>query len=310
MPTRSRDLAEILQTVGAGTQMADDDIRALSDLDRAGAELLRRGWPDLPQPSRVALLARLHRLAQDHLELDFAQVARIGLDDSAPEVRRLAIAALWEDTGRPTAERLAELLTHDADEAVRAAAAAALRPFVLLREFEEFDQTLGDALVDALRRAAVDAGEAIDVRASAVEALGARSLPWVDTVITDAYYDDDPRLRLAAVHAMGESAREQWIEYLEDQLVSDDPQFRFEAAAACGIIGSEEAAEALAPLLDDEDADVARAVVQALGEIGGEDAIRYLQVFARRAPTPLDALVTAALETARFVTSERSSAEL
>ncbi|MCC6383324.1 MAG: HEAT repeat domain-containing protein [Dehalococcoidia bacterium] len=304
MPARSRDLEEILETVGAGAEPAEADIRVLSDLDRAGADALRQAWPGLPLASRVALLGRLQRLAQDHVELDFTQVARIGLDDPSPEARRLAIAALWEDTGRPTAERLADLLVHDPDEAVRAASAAALRPFVLLREFEEFDAAQGDAVVEALRLAARNEREAIDVRANAVESLGARTLPWIGTVIADAYYDDDRRLRLAALHAMGESAQERWIEYLEDQLVSDDPQFRFEAVTACGIIGSEEAVEALAPLLDDEDAEVARAAVQALGEIGGEVSIRYLQAFARHAPAPFDGLVASALENARFVTSE------
>ncbi len=281
-----------------GEQPGFSQLTSLSDLSRAEVAEFAARWSAVGLKERELLIGRLAEMADDSVDLDFAPVMKVALNDAEPAVRALAASALWESTDREVARQLMSLLKHDRDDAVRVAAAGSLRQFVLLREFESFDAGLGDELVSALREVAQDHRSHPSVRAAALEALGPRSLAWVDPLIMEGYYSDDRALRIAAIGAMGASAEERWLEYLFDQLQSDDAEFRYEAATACGQIASEDAVAAVAELLDDEDAEVAMAAVTALGEIGGPVAIEQLKSFQERAPDLLMEVVAEALEMA------------
>lgn len=271
-----------------------------SELEGGDLAEVREKWRQLSAVSRAELLVRARLLAEDKVDLDFAALARIALDDTEPEVRRCAIAALWENGDRETARKLVGLLESDSDDQVRSDAAGALGRFVLQREFDAFDQQVGDTLVEALRRTADDAMEPVGIRAHALQSVAYRSLPWVDTLITNAYYHDDRALRLAAIHAMGRSANEKWLEYLEEDARSDDPEVRLEAATAFGGIASEEGVDTLAELLEDEDREVVIAAIAALGETGGEEAVRYLNEFAEEGPEEFRDAARAAVALATF----------
>jgi HEAT repeat protein len=296
--TTSRELAAFLGTLAGGEEPAATELATLSDLDRAEAEQVRDAWPAVPERVRVAVLTRAIELAEDNVDLTFAELGKIALDDPSPLVRAKAAEALWESGDRRTAERLRRVLAEDADESVRQAAAASLRQFVVLRELDQFDQPEGDAVVAALRAAIEDPAEPVATRAVALESLGARLLPWVSALIADAYIGDDRRTRLAAVHAMGNSADERWLDYLHEQFYSDDPEMRFEAVVAAGGVASEESIDALMPLLDDDDSQVAIAAVEALGEIAVGRAVEALKAFAERAPEGMQEAVATAIETA------------
>jgi len=296
--TTSRELASFLDALISGHEPAATELAALSDLDRAEAGQVRQAWPAIPDGVRVAVLARAIALAEDNVDLAFAELGKIALDDTSPLVRAKAAEALWESAERPTAERLRKVLQEDADESVRQAAAASLRQFVVLRELDQFDQREGDAVVAALRSAVEDQTQATEVRAAALESLGARTLHWVEELIAEAYTADDRRMRIAAVHAMGNSADERWLDYLHEQFYSDDPEMRFEAVVAAGGVASEESVDSLIPLLDDDDSQVAIAAAEALGEIGVSRAVEVLKVFAERAPEGMEEAVAAAIETA------------
>ncbi|MGE5596939.1 MAG: HEAT repeat domain-containing protein [Hyphomicrobiales bacterium] len=300
----SRDLEALLTDLRSGQHPGAARVTVLSDLDRGDLAHLRGTWPGVPPAIREEILTWAADLAEQNLDLDFRGLCRIGLEDSEPSVRRRAIEALWESDDRATAASLTTLLRTDPDDSVRGAAAQALGRFVLQRELDSMRPGGDDAIVEALRETANDVREPIDVRANAVESLGYRSLPWVDTVINDAYYNDDPRLRIAAIRAMGFSAQEKWVEYLEEDARSDDPEFRFEAAVALGTIGSEAAVDTLAELLHDEDAEVQEVAIASLGEISGEEAIRYLQEFAEEAPEELQDAVREAIDNALFISQE------
>ncbi len=301
----SAALAPLLDSLRAGNRLPPAALAALSALTRAETDSLRAAWPSIPVSSRETLLVAAAGLTHDEVDVDFTGLATVALDDPVPGVRLLAIEALWESSDRSVATKLTGLLLRDTDDDVRAAAAANLGQFVLLREFEEFNLAHGDEIVDALGSVARDLAAAAEVRARAIESLGPRTLPWVETLITGAYYDDGDTLRLAAVIAMGANARADWLEYLYDELQSDDPAFRCEAALACGNIASEDSAEYLAPLLDDDDPDVVQATILALGEVSGHEAIRLLREFRSRAAPEFEGDVATALEEATFAMESR-----
>ncbi|MGH2610327.1 MAG: HEAT repeat domain-containing protein [Tepidiformaceae bacterium] len=272
----ARELDSLLTELASGARLPVARFALLSDLSPDDARVIEANWERIPSDAREALLDDATDLAVGDFALDFRRLAGVALNDPVAAVRLSAIAALWESRERETARELVRALSSDPEEAVREAAAGALREFVLVRELGQFDEEMGDAIVDALRAAFEDRSEAVNVRAAAIEALGARTLPWVGTLISDAYYDDDRALRIAALRAMGDSAETRWFELLEEDLESTDPDVRFEAVAAVGEIGHEDGALLLAPLLEDDDATVRTAAVRALGAIGGDEVVGLL----------------------------------
>jgi len=300
----ARQLSQLLETLHAAGTLTATELAGLSDLSREDAHSVAGAFAGLPSTERESLLIRALELAEDNVDLDFSRFAAAALGDPEAPVRRAAVRILWESEDRATITRLAALVRDDGDEAVRAASAATLAGAVVRAEFDALDRETSEAVTNALRAAADDPSEAIDVRAAAIESLGARSLPWVTTLINDAYYAEDDRLRIAAVRAMGASAEERWVEYLADLAVSDDPEFRFEAAQSLGGIASDEGIEPLISLLDDEDLEVVTAALQALGSIGGDDVVELLTRLQAEPPEGLEEEVDAALEMARFVTTE------
>ncbi len=292
-------LTSLLESLVAGIEATPEQIPVLSDLDRYAAVEVRRLWPEIDPEIRASLLAQAIELSVDDVSVDFTALGVVGLDDSDAEVRQLAVETLWESEDSIVGQRLLTLLQAETDIEVRIALAASLRPFVLLREFEQLDPALGDAIVSALAGIARAETEPSELRAVALESLGARSLADVTRLIEDAYDNDDPRMQLAAVRAMGVSADERWLEYLAERMQSADPAFREEAAVAAGNIASEDAVEGLVDLLQDEVPEVVIAAIGALGEIGGEEALRLLEEMSRDAPGEFVEALTSALEAIR-----------
>ena len=284
----------------AGSRPTSTQMTALSDLSREDADRLRAAWQHITHALRADLTGRARALAEDNADLHFSALGRIALADPDANVRRHAIESLWESEDRATGAELTRVLASDPDESVRAAAATALGPFVIRRELRDADAP-GDALVQALRAAASDNEPSADVRARAIESLGPRTLPWVDELITSAYYDDDRRVRLAAIRAMGVTARDEWVHYLEEQAGSDDPEFRHATAIALGDIGAEESLDLLFELAEDDDPEVVSAAIGSLGQVGGADVIARLKEFGREAPPPVQEAVAAAIESATFL---------
>jgi HEAT repeat protein len=297
--TSARDLAALLDSLSAGAAPASAQLSLLSDLDREETRLVRARWGAIPERLRVDVLTRALEVAEDNVDLAFESLATVALDDPSAEVRRRASRGLWESSDRAVAARLRALLAGDPDDAVRAAAATSLRLVVHLRELDQFDQTEGDAVVEALRAALDDPAAETSVRAAALESVGARSLPWVHARIAEEYNAEDRRMRIAAVRAMGDNADERWLDYLHEQFYADDPAFRFEAAVAVGGVASEDSVERLQHLLDDDDLQVVVAAVEALAEIGNFEAVESMEAYARRAPDEIVEAVRTAIETAR-----------
>jgi HEAT repeat protein len=226
----------------------------------------------LDERRRTWLVQELVDLVEDNVDLNFDAVFLLALAAPEPDVRRAAVMGLWEHEGRDLIGPLIGLLDSDPDAAVRADAALALGRYVLQAEFEAIRPADSERVEAALRRAITDPTEPAEVRARALESLGARSEEWVRDLIEDAHTSDDRRLRISAVHAMGRSSDPAWLSSVFAEIESDDPEMRYEAAVAAGSIADAEATPYVAALLHDEDPEVREAAIAALGQIGGAGA--------------------------------------
>lgn len=298
------ELNEALERLAGGADLLPSELPVLSDLDREQVKALEAAWPGIPDDTRVRVITEAVRLSDESVEVEFSRFAGVAIGDPLAEVRGAAVEALRESTHRTTARLLTSVLRDDDDEEVAADAADILGEFVMRLEMGRFPEREGEAVVSGLRAAAADSARAPVVRASALESLSPRSLPWVEGLVLEAYYGDDETVRLAAVRAMGLSARESWLEYVLEQFDSGDPEFRREAVIAAGEIASEEAIDRLADLFVDGDEEVAMAAVAAAGEIGGEVALEYLRDFAGEAPDGWGELLSEAIEAASAVRPE------
>ena len=273
-------------------------LTGLTDDERAELAAL---WPSVPVDRRRQVIERLTSLAEDNVELDFDAVFFEALHDADAGVRVGAIRGLWEHGERDLIPELLDLLRDDPNPAVRAEAALALGRFVMLGEFEEARPRDVEQVTNALRGVIADPAEVVEVRARAVESLGASSQPWARDLIHDAYDSGEQRLTVAAVHAMGRSADSYWLPTVLDELRSNDVELRYEAAAACGMIEDEEAVPHLIELLEgDEDVEVREQAINALGEIGGEEAIEALREQANSDDARIREVARLALDEAEF----------
>ncbi len=300
-PTPLAELTEALERLAAGADLLPSELPVLSDLHREQVKALEAAWPRIPDDTRVKVITEAVRLSDESVDVEFSRFAAVAVHDPLAEVRGAAVEALRESSHWGTARLLTSVLRDDDDEEVAAGAADILGEFVMRLELGRFPEREGEPVVDGLRAAAADPARAPAVRASALESLAPRSLPWIEGLVLEAYYGDDETVRLAAVRAMGLSAREDWLEYVLEQFDSGDPEFRREAVIAAGEIASEEAVDRLADLFVDPDEDVAKAAIEAAGEIGGEVALEYLREFAPDAPEGWGELVGEAIEAASAV---------
>jgi HEAT repeat protein len=265
------------ELVDSSTPLGVARLVNLSNLVPDEAFAFEESWRGADVHRRRQVMRQLIELAEDNVELNFDAVFRVGLSDSDAEVRRSGIRGLWEYEGRDLIPTLVALLLADMDQTVRAEAALALGRYALKAEFDEIRASDASIVDDALRRTIADPEQTTEVRARAVEAVGARSLPWVLQIIEDAYHSGQHRLRVSALHAMGCNCDPCWLSILVRELENDDAEMRYEAATACGSLGDEAAVPHLLPLLKDEDVEVQEAAIQALGQIGGPEAKRALE---------------------------------
>jgi HEAT repeat protein len=261
----------------SSTPLAVARLVNLSSLAPDEASAFEEAWRGTDVHRRRQVMRQLLELAEDNVELNFDAVFRVGLSDSDAEVRRSAIRGLWEYGGRDLIPTLVALLLTDVDQMVRAEAALGLGRYALKAEFDEIRASDASIVDDALRRTIADPEQTTEVRARAVEAVGARSQPWALQIIEDAYHSGQHRLRVSALHAMGRNCDARWFSTLVRELKSDDAEMRYEAATACGSLGDEAAVPHLLSLLKDDDAEVQEAAIQALGQIGGQEAKRALE---------------------------------
>ena len=247
-------------------------LQRLSTLSREQVTELRLRWREIDVRRRRRIVQELTDLSEDNVELDFNAVFSIGLRDEDAAVRTQSVRGLWEHEGADVIGPLLDLLAGDETTAVRAEAALALGRFVDLHEDGRLRDHHFQRVEEGLRRALERSSEEQEVRARALQSIGAHNEQWVRGAIREAYESAQRAMKIAAVHAMGRSSDDRWLPLLLRELTSDDAEVRYEAAVAAGSLADERAILQLIKLVVDPDDEVKQAAIAALGEIGGLQA--------------------------------------
>ncbi len=267
-------------------ELADGSVRLkvsslarLSGLTPERAMELAKAWLAIDVRRRRRVVQELIDLAEDNVEFNFDAVFFRGLEDEDADVRLESVRGLWEHDGAKLIEPLIRVVDNDQNAAVRAEAALALGRFVVLSEAGKLRESHFQSIEAALRRVLDNEAEVDEVRARALEAIGAHDESWVRQAIREAYESGIRRLKVSAVHAMGRSCESRWLPLVLRELAHEEAEVRYEAAVACGSLADEGAVPHLARLVSDSDEQVKQAGIAALGEIGGQaakDALREL----------------------------------
>jgi len=256
----------------ASPDLPEESLAELSEMDRQEAGLFQQAWQALDVARRRDILGSLSRMANAEVGYDFAPVFRLALDDSDAEVRRLAIAALWECEATWLIHPLLQLLAADPDEAVRAEAARALGRFALRAELGELPAPEATAIAEALLAAASDPRGTTRLRGRALEAAAFLSIDPVRRAIDESYHSRDEQMVLSAITAMGLNCDPDWLPLLIRELANPAPEIRLATVNALGEMENEAAVTDLAELLYDEDRRVRLATITALARISGPEA--------------------------------------
>jgi len=250
---------------------------ALSDLSIRDYERLRNEWPMIAVDRRRATVEQLVERAQEDISLQLGRLLRLALTDDDAGVRQIAVEGLWDDEQGDLIGPFVYMLDNDPEEAVRAAVACALGPYVLAGELDELDAALAMRAEEALLSILNNETEPLAVQCRALESIAYSGETGVRQLIEDAYYSPYEEMRISALYAMGRSADVRWRGLVRAELQNPSSSMRAGAAIACGELEARTATEDLLLLLNDEEEDVRLAAIFALGRIGGREAREALQ---------------------------------
>ena len=300
-------VTEVIESIASETAAVTfDHLRALSGPTDETTAAFVSLWPAVTARRRREVLASLQQLADGDPTLDFHRIHLSALRDEDAATRILAVRGLWEQERVEYMRLLIDQLLDDAQATVRAAIADVLGQWVVAGEFGLLSEDDADHLSSTLREVVELSTEEDEVRARALEALGASSLASVAEAIGEAYEAGTLRMRLASLRAMGRNARDEWLPVLLYNFDDGDADIRAAAAIAAGQLLLESAIDPLTALLEDEEEEVQVAAVSAIGEIGGDDAERLLTALLGRneqwlAKAAEEALAGVRMPTADFI---------
>ncbi|MPZ23556.1 MAG: hypothetical protein GEU28_08415 [Dehalococcoidia bacterium] len=289
------------QLIGGDNEaLSSKALARLSGLDSGATKELAETWPRIDAERRREIVSRAAQLSEDSVEFDFSDLFKIAIKDSDSNVRQLGIQGLWEYEAPDLIEPLVTMMASDDDPGVRSTAALALGRFIVLGEFEELKPGDLARVENALRETYESADEDIEVRARALESLGARSEDYVQEMIERAHGSGNYRMRLSAIHAMGRNCDPRWLPALIEEMADDEAEVRFEAVGAAGMVADQSAINAVADLLEDDDREVQMAAIDALGHIGGRRVKQQLRPLLNHEDEGLRGAAEAALDEADF----------
>lgn len=263
---------ELLATLlDSSKPLKASQLSELSDPSSAQAKVFEAAWPQSKTERRREIVATLGRLARENIEMLFDRLNHIILSDADPEVRRQAIANLWEAEDEATGETFAMIARDDPDEKVRREAARALGRFVYLGEVRKISADTHRSVEDTLL-ILLEGSPSPAIRRRALESLGYSSRDEVASHIRESYESGEEERVRSGLIAMGRSADRKWIAEVLDYLDHPAPRLRAEAARAAGELEARSSTARLIELLDDGHEDVRSAAIWALGQLGGDRA--------------------------------------
>ena len=251
-------------------------IYRLSDVSDDDLAALKRTWSSVPAWRRQAIMEDIEEIGVNDYVLSFEAFARLGLQDSEPRVRELAVRTLWEYELLDLVPTFIDMMESDEDVEVRAAAATALGQYVYLGEIEELPASKLHKIEEKLLQTTTGQNPIL-VRRRALESLGFSSRDELPALIEAAYFSDSNEWLASALFAMGRSANRIWNSSVISKLTSDVPDVLVEAVRAAGELEIREAVPRLMNLLAVEDADVRWAAIWSLSQIGGEGVRERLE---------------------------------
>jgi HEAT repeat protein len=251
-------------------------IYRLSDISDDDLAALQHTWSSVPAWRRQAIMEDIEEIGVNDYVLSFEAFARLGLQDSEPRVRELAVRTLWEYELLDLVPTFIDMMESDEDVEVRAAAATALGQYVYLGEIEELPASKLHKIEEKLLQTTTGQNPIL-VRRRALESLGFSSRDELPALIEAAYFSDSNEWLASALFAMGRSANRIWNSSVISKLTSDVPDVLVEAVRAAGELEIREAVPRLMNLLAVEDADVRWAAIWSLSQIGGEGVRERLE---------------------------------
>lgn len=257
-----------------------------SDLSDTEQKKLAGCWSNVPLQRRQTFLQDLVSLSENDPILMYEAVARIALDDEDTDVCVSAIDLLFDSEDRHLVPVYLRLLADPArSEAVRAAVANALGPYVYMGEVEKLKPEVLRNIEETLLRA-YNEDESVLVKRRALEALGYSSREEIPVLLRKAAAMSDDLWLESAMFAMGRSADEQWEGSVLENLEHENPAVRIQAVHAAGELALKKARRQLLRAIDTvEEDDLRHEIIWALAQIGGEGVERKL-----------DALLAAAVD--------------
>ncbi|MEW5958821.1 MAG: HEAT repeat domain-containing protein [Chloroflexota bacterium] len=268
-----KSFKNILKQIAADEQLHTSYLYVLSKLNQESLDIFQNEWPTIATQRRRDIMQELVEISEANFEVYFDPVFLLGLADEDAQVRASAINGLWENETPALIGPLVHLLKTDKEALVRAAAASALGKYIYLRELEELDPAPVLVAEQALLETIHLAGEDIEVRRRAVEAIAYSGEAGIVDIIENAYYDDDEKMQVSAIFAMGRNADKRWRPRVITELDNPNNEIRYEAARACGELEAHEAVLRLVDLIEqDPDLEVQEMAIWAMGRIGGPQA--------------------------------------
>lgn len=296
----SQFLTALNALLDEGKPITREVLLGLSAPSRAEADLFCARFASISTARRREIATLLFEQAERDFMLDFSDLFLACLDDADATVRCRAVEGLWEDERALLVAPLVRLLRSDPSTEVRAAAAVSLGRFVYLSECDQLDARRGEMVRQALRQAANDPEEQIEVMRRAIESLAYINDDEMRRLIDRAYSHGDERMRESALFAMGRSADRFWAETVLGDLFDPSPAIRYEAVRASGELHLRRAVPRIIELGEDADREVQTMAIWALGQIGGRRARAVLERWASDDDEARAAAATEALEELDF----------
>ncbi len=245
-------------------------------------QAFRKFWRSITTEARYQLLRHLVDVSEANVELQYASIGFIALEDEDVYVRAAALDLLWENESSELLDKVVYMAQWDASDEVRAAALSALGRFILLGEYGKLTEAQRTLAQDTAIQVWNNHSEVASVRRRAMEAIANSSHDAVPEIIEEGYSSHDSRLVVGAVYAMGRSYDSVWAEKVLQEMDNPDPAIRYEAVRASGELAIEEAIPSLGRLALNDDRDIQETAVWAIGEIGGKSAIDLLESLAEQ----------------------------